>query len=130
MGNSMEKSMVDHRAYLDPILSRYGKNAVNLMQILRETQEHFGWIAPEAVDVLADQLAVPRAKIEGVASFYSFFYLEPRGRYCILFSDNITDRMLGNEALMQRLCRNLWIEPGKLSEDGLVSVDYTSCTGM
>jgi [NiFe] hydrogenase diaphorase moiety large subunit len=48
----------------------------------------------------------------------------------VLFSDNITDRMLGNQALMERMCRNLWVEAGKMSEDGLVSVDYTSCTGM
>jgi [NiFe] hydrogenase diaphorase moiety large subunit len=73
---------------------------------------------------------VPRTKIEGVAGFYSFFYLHPRGHYRVLFSDNITDRMCGNMALMERLCNSLWIEPGKVSEDGLVSVDKTSCTGM
>ena len=38
--------------------------------------------------------------------------------------------MLGNKALMDRLCNSLWVERGKVSEDGLVSVDTTSCTGM
>ena len=38
--------------------------------------------------------------------------------------------MLGNRVLMERLCNHLWIEPGKVSEDGLVSIDITSCTGM
>jgi [NiFe] hydrogenase diaphorase moiety large subunit len=38
--------------------------------------------------------------------------------------------MLGSKALMQQMCRQLWVEPGKVSEDGLVSVDATSCTGM
>jgi [NiFe] hydrogenase diaphorase moiety large subunit len=66
---------------------------------------------------------VPRTKIEGVAGFYSFFYTAPRGKYRVLFSDNITDRMLGSKALMDRLCNNLWVERGKVSEDGLVSVD-------
>jgi [NiFe] hydrogenase diaphorase moiety large subunit len=100
------------------------------MQILRETQEHYGWLHPDAIDYLIEKLNVPRTKIEGVASFYSFFYLEPRGKYRVLFSDNITDRMLGNKALTERMCSNLWVEPGKTSEDGLVSVDFTSCTGM
>ena len=126
----MEVPLGDHKFYLDPILARYGHQPVNLMQILREAQESFGYIHPEAIDYLIEKLKVPRTKIEGVATFYSFFYLEPRGKYRVLFSDNITDRMLGNEALMERMCSNLWVEPGKTSEDGLVSVDTTSCTGM
>ena len=52
------------------------------------------------------------------------------GRYRVLWSDNITDRMLGNRELMQAMCQKLWLEPGRVSEDGLVSVDTTSCTGM
>ena len=121
---------VHHPSYLDPILTRHGHQAVNLMQILRETQEYFGWLHPDAIDYLTQQLKVPYTKIEGMASFYAFFYLQPRGKYRVLFSDNITDRMLGNQSLMERMCRNLWVEPGKTSEDGLVSVDVTSCTGM
>jgi [NiFe] hydrogenase diaphorase moiety large subunit len=120
----------EHSAYLENILLRYDYRPTSLIQILREAQEAYGWLHPDAIDYLIEKLNVPRTKIEGVASFYSFFYLEPHGKYRLLFSDNITDRMLGNKALMERMCRNLWIEPGKTSEDGLVSVDYTSCTGM
>ena len=101
-----------------------------MVQILREVQEALDWISPQAIDVLQELLRVPRTKIEGVAGFYSFFYLQPRGRYRILFSDNITDRMLGAPDLMRRLCESLWIEPGKVSEDGLVSVGTRSCTGL
>src|SRR5208283_2551071 len=71
-----------------------------------------------------------RARVEGVASFYSFLHLAPAGRYRVLFSDNITDRMAGSEPLLNRLCTSLWLECGKTSEDALVSVDTTSCTGM
>lgn len=115
---------------LDSIVERYERDAVNLMQILREAQEVFGYLSPAVIDHLATALGVTRAHIEGVASFYSFFYLQPRGKYRVLFSDNITDRMLGNKVLLERMCRNLWVERGKVSEDGLVSVDFTSCTGM
>ena len=48
----------------------------------------------------------------------------------MLFSDNITDRMLGNQALMEKMCQQLWLQPGKVSEDGLVSINTTSCPGM
>jgi [NiFe] hydrogenase diaphorase moiety large subunit len=117
-------------AVVDRVVARYRGDPSCMVQILREIQETCDWLPPEAIDHLQGALAVPRTKIEGVAGFYSFFYLQPRGRYRILFSDNITDRMLGNMALMERLCGNLWVEPGKVSEDGLVSVDTTSCTGM
>ncbi len=112
------------------ILDRHGSDGTRLMQILRETQEALGWLSPETLTTVARGVGLPRARVEGVAGFYSFFHTEPRGRYRILWSDNITDRMLGNSDLMQSLCRKLWLEPGRLSEDGLVSVDYTSCTGM
>ena len=115
---------------VDRVLARWRRDPTCMVQMLREVQEALDWIPPEAIDRMQTSLAVPRTKIEGVAGFYAFFYLQPRGRYRILFSDNITDRMLGSEALLQQLCSNLWIEPGKVSEDGLVSVDRTSCTGL
>ena len=112
------------------VLKRHNSNGTRLMQILRETQEALGWLAPETITEIARAVGWPRAKVEGVAGFYSFFHTEPKGRYRVLWSDNITDRMLGNHDLMQSLCEKLWLEPGRVSEDGLVSVDTTSCTGM
>lgn len=115
---------------VDRVVARYRRDPSCMVQILREVQEACDWISPEAIDRLQATLGVPRTKIEGVAGFYSFFYLQPRGKYRVLFSDNITDRMLGNQALIERLCNSLWVEPGKVSEDGLVTVDTTSCTGL
>ena len=117
-------------ASLEPILARHNHDASNLLQILREIQEQHGYIPSDAVDHLIATLQIPRVKIEGVAEFYSFLHLQPHGEYRVLFSDNITDRMLGSAALMEQMCRELWVEPGKVSEDGLVSVGATSCTGM
>jgi len=115
---------------VDRVVAHYQRDPTCMVQMLREIQEACHWIPPEAIDHLQSSLGVPRTKIEGVAGFYSFFYTEPKGRYRLLFSDNVTDRMLGNEALIDRLCNALWVEPGKLSEDGQVSVNRTSCTGM
>jgi [NiFe] hydrogenase diaphorase moiety large subunit len=111
-------------------VAHYGADPNYILQMLREIQEARDWIAPEAIDLLQEALALPRTKIEGVAGFYAFLYTKPRGRYRILFSDNITDRMLGNLELLEHMCRQLWVERGKTSEDGLVSIDTASCTGM
>ncbi len=117
-----------HAEYLDAILAHHQHN--NLLQILIAAQDVHGYIHSDAIDYLSERLALPRSKIEGVAGFYSFLYLQPAGTYRVLFSDNITDRMAGNIDLMKSLCSQLWVEAGKLSEDGLVCIGTTSCTGM
>jgi [NiFe] hydrogenase diaphorase moiety large subunit len=126
--------MTTQRAEIDrnvrSIVDEYRADPTYMLQILREIQERCGWLSPEIIDALEAALKVPRAKIEAVAGFYSFLYTEPCGKYRVLFSDNITDRMLGNRALLERMTANLGVERGKTSADGLVSVDTTSCTGM
>lgn len=111
-------------------MARHRHDPHELLQVLREVQEACGWIAPEAIDCIEARLGLPRTKILGVATFYSFLHIFRCGRYRVLFSDNITDHMLGAPALLERMCKNLWVERGKVSEDGLVSVDTASCTGL
>jgi len=120
----------DIAATLPAILARHGHDGTRLMQILRETQEALGWLSPPVLTEIARDVGWPRSRVESTAGFYSFFHTRPLGRYRVLWSDNITDRMLGSGALMQSMCEKLWLEPGRVSEDGLVSVDTTSCTGM
>jgi [NiFe] hydrogenase diaphorase moiety large subunit len=122
--------VTDALAELDGILERHGGAPTALLQILREAQEIEGWLPPATLTHVARQLGLPRARVVGVAGFYSFLHLKRAGRYRVLFSDNVTDRMLGNLELLDRLCSSLWVERGKPSEDGLVHVDTTSCTGM
>jgi [NiFe] hydrogenase diaphorase moiety large subunit len=121
---------MERYAELDSIVERYGGEPTALLQILRDAQEIEGWLPPATLTCLAQLLGVPRARVEGVAGFYSFLHLERAGRYRVLFSDNITDRMAGNIELLDHFCNRLWLERGKTSEDGLVLVDTTSCTGL
>jgi len=115
---------------VDAVLARNLDNPTRLVQILREVQEALGWLSPQVLALVARGVRLPLARVKGVAGFYSFFHTRPMGRYRVLWSDNITDRMLGGATLMVEMCRKLWLEPGRVSEDGLVSVDATSCTGM
>jgi len=100
------------------------------MQILRETQERLDFIPKWAVDYLAKALALAPAQVQAVIDFYAFFYDSPHGKYRVLFSDNVTDRMQGNTALLSRMLSRLGLTLGQTSGDGLVSIDTTSCTGM
>ena len=112
------------------VVSRWGHDPTGLVQILREVHEEFGCLPGPALTLIARLLRIPFSRAKGVASFYSFLNDEPLGNYRVLFSDNITDRMAGSERLMEAMCHRLWVEPGKVSEDGLVSIERTSCTGM
>jgi [NiFe] hydrogenase diaphorase moiety large subunit len=115
---------------IDAVLERHGRDGTRLVQILREIQEQLSWLSPATLTHIAESIGWPRAQVSGTAAFYSFFHTRQRGKYCVLWSDNITDRMLGNAELMDAMCKKLWLEPGRVSEDGLVSVNTTSCTGM
>ena len=112
------------------IVRRHGGLPTRLLQILREVQDHLTWLPSEALEQVAEELGLSPDKVRGVAKFYSFLYTDPRGSYDILFSDNITDRMLGNRELLHYLCERFGIGIGETRADGVVSVGTTSCTGM
>jgi [NiFe] hydrogenase diaphorase moiety large subunit len=126
----MTKQCTEVEQHVGAIVDRYGANPTCMLQILREIQEQYGWISSDIISTLEAALKTPRTKIEAVAGFYSFLYTEPVGKYRVLFSDNITDRMLGNMALLERMASRLNVARGTMSTDGLVSIDTTSCTGM
>ncbi|HRW64557.1 MAG TPA: NAD(P)H-dependent oxidoreductase subunit E [Candidatus Competibacter sp.] len=112
------------------IVRRHGGLSTRLLQILREVQDHLTWLPSEALEQVAEELGLSPDKVRRVAEFYSFLYTDPRGSYDILFSDNITDRMLGNRELLHYLCGRFGIGIGETRADGVVSVGTTSCTGM
>jgi [NiFe] hydrogenase diaphorase moiety large subunit len=115
---------------LQGVLARHHGDRHQLVQILRELQALHGWLPRQSLAEVATALGLTLAHVEGVAGFYRFFHTRPVGAYRVLFSDNVTDRMLGSEALMADLCRRLGVAPGRVGADGLASVDRTSCTGL
>ncbi len=70
-----------HTAVLDPILERYRRRPTYLLQILREAQVAWNHLPPAALTYIASALGLPRSRVEGVASFYSFLHTRPAGRY-------------------------------------------------
>ncbi len=115
---------------VERILDKYRRDPHYLVQILRDTQDALDWISPQAQAFISGELDITRGRVEAVLQFYAHLYDQPRGKYRILFSDNITDRMLGSQALFEHMLKRLKIRSGEVSPDGLFSVDLTSCTGM
>lgn len=117
-------------ALVSAVLRRYDRQASALVQILRELQAALGWLPREVLVQVSQATGRSLADVESVVSFYRFLHLTPVGEYRVLFSDNITDRMLGSQALMERLCQRLGVLPGHVRGDGRVSVAPCSCTGL
>ncbi len=127
MGESADSQV---QAFVARSLESRGLAPEHLLQHLIAVQQQFGWVPPSAVDALAAALDVAHAQVRGAVAFYAFLHDQPRGDFDILFSDNITDRMLGNQRLVGLLAERLGLALDEPRADGRVTIGLTSCTGM
>ncbi len=114
---------------LQEVLRDWGHNPNNLLQVLIRVQDQWGHVPPAAIHLLARELHLTPAQVEGVVGFYSFLYTTPR-QYNILFSDNIIEHFQGKPRLMDYMLRRLKVRRGVPRADGRVCVDDTACIGM
>jgi [NiFe] hydrogenase diaphorase moiety large subunit len=122
--------MQDLDSFLHGLLAESGDTPDRLLQHLIAVQKQYSHIPYDAIQVLSERLGIPPVQIYSVIEYYAFLHRNPRGKYDIRFSDNITDRMLGNRLLMQGMCKKLAVEPGIPRDDGKVTIEMTSCTGL
>ncbi|MEY4719566.1 MAG: hypothetical protein RL563_2184, partial [Pseudomonadota bacterium] len=118
------------KSFIQSVLTDADSQPQRLLTILRSVQAKYQHIPEQAIEMIAESLQIPRTQIIAVAEFYSFLHLTPQGRYDILISDSITDHMLGNQAIIDQLSKVLNVKIGEVRQDGLVSLNHTSCTGM
>ena len=111
------------------ILGKYQNSKDNLIQILNEVQEKFGYIPLIAQKEISQYLNISLAEIYGVITFYSRFTLEPKGEYTVSVCLGTACFVKGSEKLLDRLKERLKIEPGKTTSDGKYSLDTTRCIG-
>lgn len=114
---------------LTKILETYKQEKDNLIQILNEVQEHYGYIPKQAQYAISKYLNVPMAEIYGVITFYSRFTLKPKGKYHISVCLGTACFVKGSEKIMDRLKDRLQIESGQTTKDGLFSIEETRCVG-
>ncbi|MBF0220444.1 MAG: NAD(P)H-dependent oxidoreductase subunit E [Gammaproteobacteria bacterium] len=116
--------------FIATTIDGFHHNPKNLLQILITIQAHLHQIDDVAVAAVASALHLSPNQVVAVIDFYSFLHRHHRGRYEILISDSITDRMLGNQALLQQFCQRLQITPETPRSDLQVSIAPTSCSGF
>nr|WP_320131612.1 NADH-quinone oxidoreductase subunit NuoE [uncultured Holophaga sp.] len=100
-----------------------------LIAILHMVQAHFGFLAEDKMHAVAQLAQVPLAKVTGVATFYHYFRLQPRGKHIINVCLGTACYVKGAEKLGQRLMDELGIHFGETTKDGLFSLESTRCLG-
>ena len=114
---------------IEAILSKYSHEKDNLIQILNEVQEKYGYIPKEVQERISEYLDMPMADIYGVITFYSRFTLKPKGKYNISVCMGTACFVKGSENILERAKERLKIEVGDTTEDGMFSLVETRCVG-
>ena len=124
--NECQKSNVDD---MKKILEKYSDDKSNLIQILNEVQEKYGYIPEFAQAEIAEYLKIKRAEVYGVITFYSRFTLKPKGKYSVSVCLGTACFVKGSEKLLDKAKEILKIDEGETSSDGKFSIDSTRCIG-
>ncbi|MFP4580087.1 MAG: NAD(P)H-dependent oxidoreductase subunit E [Candidatus Sumerlaeia bacterium] len=112
------------------ICNSVDNDRTRLMDIVREVQQRFGGISPQAAKLIAQKLDIHPVEVEGMVSFYAFLSDEPKGKVVIRLCDDIIDRMQGFDRVARAFSDALGIEIGETTEDGLITLETTPCIGM
>ena len=101
----------------------------NLISVLHKVQSHFGYLGEDQMNAVAQLLQVPTARVFGVATFYHFFRLKPRGTYLISVCLGTACYVKGADRVAERLKDELGIGFGETTKDGLFTLQSSRCLG-
>jgi NADH-quinone oxidoreductase E subunit len=119
------------KARLDGLLARYPTKRAALLPVLWVAQDVYdGWLPPEAMKEVADYLGLPPAEVAGVATFYTMYNKEPRGRHAIEICHNVPCMALGAEQLIRYCEGKLGVAAtGETTPDGIFTLQRVECLG-
>ena len=100
-----------------------------LIDVLHRVQAESGYLSADQLDAVAQLLQVPAATVAGVASFYHFFRLKPRGRFMINICMGTACYVKGADRVGQRLMDELGITWGETSSDRVFTLEGSRCLG-
>lgn len=99
------------------------------IDVVNRLQDHFGYLSDEALVLAAGLLGMTPLELEELATFYTFIYREPVGRYVIHVCDSVICWMEGGVNLVDHLLGRLGIQLGETTTDGLFTVLPVCCIG-
>ncbi|HTY44478.1 MAG TPA: NADH-quinone oxidoreductase subunit NuoE [Patescibacteria group bacterium] len=120
-----DKSSTDVQSLVEKWKDKKG----NLIMILHELQNHYGYVPRELSLQLSRMLDVPLARIYEVLTFYNFFKLEPPGKHRISVCMGTACYLKGAPQILEEVRNILNVKEGQTTEDGVFSLDVVRCLG-
>jgi len=114
---------------LDEILSRYRGEKSDLIPILQEVQERFGYLPEQAMQRIAKFLRLPESTIFGVGTFYAQFKLTPTGKRLVKVCRGTACHVRGATRILNEVETRLGIKPGETASDLSYSLETIACFG-
>ncbi|MCX7950568.1 MAG: NADH-quinone oxidoreductase subunit NuoE [Clostridiales bacterium] len=111
------------------VIEEYKTVKGGLIPVLHQIQNTYGYLPEDVLKLVSQELNIPMAEIFGVASFYSYFSLEPKGEHKIRVCLGTACYVKGAQALIDKISKELNVEVGKTTEDGKFTLEATRCLG-
>lgn len=111
------------------ICESFNNSHGEIINILHRVQSEFGFLPVEVQELISEQIRMPVAQIYGIVSFYSFFSMQPKGKYPISICLGTACYVRDSEKVLEEFKRQLGIGLGELSADGKFSLDTLRCVG-
>jgi NADH-quinone oxidoreductase subunit E len=110
--------------------ARYPQPRSAVMPALDLAQEELGYLTSETMTEVATALQLDAGYVEGVATFYSLFHLEPIGKHRFYMCTNLSCTLRGAEEMVEHLRGAIGVkDAGEVSQDGLFSYEEVECMG-
>jgi NADH-quinone oxidoreductase subunit E len=98
---------------------------------LQEINEHFGWVSPEAAQLVADHLNTSINRVYALLTFYADFRTAPRGHHHMLICHGMACYVMGSQALVQQMQDDFAIADGDTTSDNQMSIQVVNgCLGV
>lgn len=121
---------VQHFTRVLRILEEHQRDPSKLVPILQAVQEEYRYLPEEVMTFVATNLGLSPARVYGVATFYSHFALEPKGRFVVRVCDGTACHVKGAATLVEALEAKLGLTgPRKTTPDMLFTLETVSCLG-
>ena len=114
---------------LDGILERHKSGRWQLIPLLQDVQETFGYVPPETIEPIAEALNLFPSQVQGVITFYSGFSLKPKGKYVCKVCRGTACHVKGAERILNEIESRFQLCPGQTSQDRKLTLETVACFG-
>jgi bidirectional [NiFe] hydrogenase diaphorase subunit len=110
-------------------ITKHQRRPDALIEVLHKVQDAFGYIPLDAMRFIAREMRVPPSRIYGVATFYHFFALKPKGKHNCVICTGTACHVRGAQAIVNEIQKHLGLKPGQTTGDGKLGVQIARCIG-